>query len=357
MQADIVRLRKSNRAANAVSRTTLYAVLAIFVTLPAAASGLPDSAVGSLAPELVWPTALTDNRPVAQFNFQPRGSGSGVRQLIEGHVEFAASDMPLTDQQMRSAPGHILHLPTTVGAVVFIYNLPGVPANQKLRLTGPVIADIFLGRIKKWNDGAITSLNTGVILPDLEILSCHRSDNSGTSYIVSDYLSKVSPRWDRRVGTKSLLATLRGAGERGSDGLTALVKNTPGALGYVELTYALDAGLPFAALRNVAGEWVDANVRTIAAAARNTAASMPPDCRLSITNAPGLGAYPVCSYTYFLIYEQQSNRAAGEALKKFLEWMLHDGQELAPQMHYAPLPKQVVVKEGHLLGEISLPTQ
>lgn len=306
---------------NAISRTAVYALLAIFLTLPAAASGLRDSAVGALAPEFVWPTAFTDNRPGAQFNFQPRGSGSGVRQLIQGNLEFAASDMPLTDQQMRRAPGHILHLPTTVGAVVFVYNLPGIPANRKLRLTGPVIADIFLGRIKKWNDGAIANLNTGVLLPSLRILSCHRSDDSGTSYIVSDYLSKVSSRWDRGVGTKSLLTTLRGADGRGSDGLTALVKNTPGALGYVELTYALDAGLPFAALRNVAGEWVDPDVQTIAAAARNTAASMLSDCRLSITNAARLGAYPVCSYTYFLVYEQQRNRATGEALKKFLEWM------------------------------------
>lgn len=272
-------------------------------------------------------------------------------------IEFAASEIPLTDEQMKNTPGEVLHLPTTVGAVVFIYDLPGVPANQKLKLTGPVIADIFLGRVKNWNDKSIVDLNTGVHLPDLSVVPCHRADDSGTSYIVSDYLSKVSTRWNGRIGTKSLLTSLPGPGERGSAGLTALVNNTAGALGYVELTYALEAGLPFAALRNVAGEWVDANVRTIAAAARNTAASMPPDCRLSITDAPGLGAYPVCSYTYFLVYQHQSNRAAGEALKEFLEWMLHDGQALAPQMHYAPLPHEVVAKEEHLLGQISLPTQ
>ena len=353
----MARLGKSYRAImDAVSRTTVFAVLAIFLTLSAARTGLPDSAERGRAPSFVWPAAVTESKPGGQFNFQPSGSGDRLRQLMHRSIEFAASEIPLTDEQMKHAPGEILHLPTTVGAVVFVYNLPGVPANQKLKLTGPVVADIFLGSINKWNDGAIANLNTGVLLPDLGILPCHRSDDSGTSYIVSDYLSKVSARWNRRVGTKSL-TTLRGPGERASDGLTALVKHTPGALGYVELTYALDARLPFAALRNAAGEWVDANVRTIATAARNTAGSMPPDCRLSITDARGPGAYPVCSYTYFLVYEQQSNRAAGEALKKFLEWMLHDGQALAPQMHYAPLPQQVVMKEEHLLGEITLPTQ
>jgi phosphate transport system substrate-binding protein len=342
---------------NAVLRTARYGLLAMFLTVPAVAGGFSDRIEPVLGRDFAWPAAYRDGGHGAQFNFQPSSSGSRVRQLMQRNVEFAASDMPLTDEQIRTAPGKILHLPTTVGAVVFIYNLPGIPANHKLKLTGPVIADILLGRIKKWNEGAIANLNTGVNLPDLAILPCHRSDDSGTSYIVSDYLSKVSSRWHGRVGTKSLLTTLRGEGERGSDGLTALVKNSPGALGYVELTYALDAGLPFAALRNRAGQWVDANVRTIAAAANNTAASMPPDCRLSITDAPGPGAYPVSSYTYFLVYEHQSNRAAGEALKNFLEWMLHDGQELAPQMHYAPLPNQVVVKEEHLLGRISLPTQ
>ena len=265
--------------------------------------------------------------------------------------------MPLTDEQMRSAPGNILHLPTTVGAVVFIYNLSGLHPNQKLKLTGSVIADIFLGRIKKWNDKSIVDLNAGLDLPELGVVPCPRTDDSGTSYIVSDYLSKVSSRWKRDVGTKSKLMLPSGKGGPGSDGLTRVVKNTPGALGYVELTYALDADIPFAVLRNAAGQWVDANVRTMGAAARNTADLMPPDCRLSITDAPGFDAYPVSSYTYFLVYEQQHNRTAAEALKKFLQWLLDDGQELAPKMHYAPLPKQVVVKEERLLRRIRVPPQ
>lgn len=213
-QADIGRARTSNRVVNPLSRAALYAFLAILLTLAATESGLSDSAAGAVAREFLLAAAVTESKPGAQFNFQPRGSGNGIRQLIQGNVDFAASDMPLTDQQMRSAPGRILHLPTTVGAVVFVYNLPGIPANQKLRLTGPVIAHIFLRRINRWNDATIANLNSGIALPDREILPCHRSVDSGASYIVSDYLSKVSPRWRRRVGTTAHLAALHGMSER-----------------------------------------------------------------------------------------------------------------------------------------------
>lgn len=193
IQASTAKVRKGLRGImDAVSPTAWYAGLAVFLTLSAATSGLPDSAIRGLAPDFVWPAAVTESKPGAQFNFQPSGSGDGLRQLMHRSIEFAASEIPLTDEQMKNTPGEVLHLPTTVGAVVFIYDLPGVPANQKLKLTGPVIADIFLDRIKNWNDKSIVNLNTGVHLPDLSVVPYHRADDSGTSYIVTDYLSKVS---------------------------------------------------------------------------------------------------------------------------------------------------------------------
>jgi phosphate transport system substrate-binding protein len=274
-----------------------------------------------------------------RFNYQSIGSGGGIRQIIERTVDFGASDGPMTDEQLKKAPGPLLHIPTVLGAVVATYNLPG---NPKLKFTPDVLADVFLGKITEWNDHRIRAANPGARLPSRPILVVHRSDGSGTTYIWADYLSKVSREWERTVGRGTSVKWPVGLGGKGNEGVAGQVKNTPGALGYVELAYAITNKLPVASIRNPAGKFVEPTIQSTTAAAAGAAENMPADFRVSLTNAPGDDAYPVASFTWLLVYREQRDETKGRALVKFLWWAIHDGQTYASDLLYAPLPAPVV---------------
>jgi phosphate transport system substrate-binding protein len=275
----------------------------------------------------------------ANFNYQSIGSGGGIRQITARTVDFGATDGPMTEEQLKSAPGELFHIPTVVGAVVTTYNLPG---NPKLRFTPEILADIFFGKITKWNDARIKDVNAGANLPDQPIVVVHRSDGSGTTYIWVDYLSKVNPEWEQKVGRGTSVKWPVGLGGKGNEGVAGQVKNTPGALGYVELAYAIKNNLPAASIRNQAGKFVEPTIRSTTAAAAGAAAEMPSDFRVSLTNATGPDAYPIASFTWLLVYREQPDEVKGKAMVNFLWWAAHDGQKYAADLLYAPLPGPVV---------------
>lgn len=293
--------------------------------------------------------------PTVRFNYQSIGSGGGIKALRDQTVAFGASDAPLSDAQLQQMPAPVLHFPSVMGAVVLAYNVPSV--HQQIKLTGPVIADIFLGKVVKWSDPEIAALNPGVALPDDPIVTAHRSDGSGTTYIFSDYLSKVSAEWSTKVGKGTSLKWPVGLGGKGNEGVTSVVQQTPGAIGYVELIYALTNQIPFALLQNHDGAWVNASLNGVTAAAAATAANMPDDFRVSITDAPGAAAYPISSFTYLLVYKNQADKTKGDAIVKFLKWALSNGQSYASGLNYAPLPQAVVAKEVKQIDTIILPAQ
>src|SRR5215831_6409472 len=288
--------------------------------------------------------------PSVRFNYQSIGSGGGIRQITERTVDFGASDGPMTDEQLKKAPGELFHIPTVLGAVVATYNLPNSP---KLHFTGDVLADIFLGKITKWNDERITALNPGVSLPNDPLLVVHRSDGSGTTYIWVDYLSKVSKEWEQKVGRGTSVNWPVGLGGKGNEGVAGQVKNTPGALGYVELAYAVQNKLPVSAVKNAAGKFVEPTIESTTAAAAGAAKDMPADFRVSLTNPAGEDAYPIASFTWLLVYREQPNEAKGKALVKFLWWAIHDGQKYPGSLLYAPLPGPVVKQIEAKLKQIT----
>lgn len=285
--------------------------------------------------------------PDVQINYQSIGSGGGIRQVTEGTVDFGASDGPMTNEQLsafRDKHGvAILHFPTVLGAVVPVYNLPGVSA--QLRFTPSALAGIFLGTIKKWNDPAIASANPAAKLPASDIVVVHRSDGSGTSFVFTDYLSKVSADWKSKVGVGTAVNWPVGLGGRGNEGVSGLVKQTAGSIGYVELIYAEQNKIPHGAVKNAAGEFVTASTAAVTAAAAGVSAKMPDDFRVSITDAPGKGAYPISSFTWLLVPAKIGDAAKRRALTDFLKWMLTDGQKMTAALSYAPLPKAVVDRE------------
>jgi phosphate transport system substrate-binding protein len=287
-----------------------------------------------------------------QVNYQSIGSGGGIRQIINQTVFFGATDGPMTDEQIQSAPGKILHFPSVLGGDVPVYNIPGVDA--ELKFTGPVLADIFLGKITKWNDPAITKLNPNVKLPGTDITVCHRSDGSGTTYIWVDYLSKVSPEWKKKVGIATSVNWPVGIGGKGNEGVAGLVKQTPGSIGYVELIYALQNKIDYGSVQNMAGEFVKATTESVSLAAAAAAKQMPPDFRVSITNAPGNGVYPVSSFTWLLFYENPKDKPKAKIMVDFTNWALSEGQKFAPELGYAPLPKDVIALELTALKKIKL---
>jgi phosphate transport system substrate-binding protein len=284
-----------------------------------------------------WFAEYNKLHPNLQFNYQSIGSGGGIQQITNGTVDFGASDAPMKDEQLAKAPG-IVHIPTVMGAVVVTYNAP----LRSLRLAPEAIVGIFLGKIQKWNDPAIAKLNPGVKLPDSAITVVHRSDGSGTTSIFTDYLSKVSPEWKEQVGAGTSVKWPAGLGAKGNEGVTGLVKQTPGAIGYVELAYANQNKLPTAELENHDGVFVKASMETTSEAAAGV--EMPDDFRVSITDAKGKKAYPMASFTYILVPQDQQDPVKAEALVKFLWWAVHDGQRFAAPLDYAPLPKKVVEK-------------
>jgi phosphate transport system substrate-binding protein len=274
-----------------------------------------------------------------KINYQSIGSGGGIRQLSEGTVDFGATDSPMSDEELAKAKGgDILHIPTVLGAVVITYNLPAV--TTPLELTPQIIADIFSGRITKWSDTRITSINPSVKLPSSDILVVHRSDGSGTSYIFTDYLSKAVPAWAKSVGKGKEVKWPVGLGAKGNEGVAGQVKQTPGAIGYVELAYAKQNKLPIAAVKNQAGKFVIASVPGVTAAAAGAAKTLPPntDYRISIVDAPGADSYPISSFTWILVYQHQTDPVKGKKLVDFLNWALTEGEAEAASLDYAPLP-------------------
>jgi phosphate transport system substrate-binding protein len=274
-----------------------------------------------------------------RINYQSIGSGGGIRQLSEGTVDFGASDSPMSDAELAKAKGgQVLHVPTVLGAVVVTYNVPNLA--QPLKLTGPVVADIFLGRIKKWNDVRIAQLNGGVALPSTDILAVRRSDGSGTTFIFTDYLSAVSPAWAQGPGKGKEVNWPAGMGAKGNEGVAGMVKQTPGSIGYVELAYAKQNRLPYASIRNAAGNFVAPSIASVTAAAAGATGALGPssDYRISVVNAPGADAYPISSFTWILVYQRPTDAAKGRKLVDFLRWALTEGQQSAAALDYAPLP-------------------
>jgi phosphate transport system substrate-binding protein len=292
--------------------------------------------------------------PNDQINYQSVGSGAGIRQITEGTVDFGASDGPMNDEQLKAYQDKhgspILHFPTVLGAAVPTYNIEGVTAS--LNFTPEALAGIFLGKVTKWNDPAIASVNSGVKLPNADIIVVHRSDGSGTTYIWTDYLSKVSDEWKNKVGKGTSVNWPAGLGGKGNEGVTGLVKQTPGAIGYVELIYAASNNIPFGAVKNSSGTFVKADLASVSEAAAGAAKDMPDDFRVSITNAPGKKAYPISSFTWLLIPSKFSDAAKRDAIKGFVKWALTDGQAYAEGLQYAKLPKTVVDKELKALTKV-----
>jgi phosphate transport system substrate-binding protein len=284
-----------------------------------------------------------------EINYQSIGSGGGIRQVTAGTVDFGASDMPMTDKQLQEAKTKILNLPTVLGAVVPAYNIPGV--SGEVKFTPEALAGIFLGKISKWNDKAITSVNPGINLPDRDIIVVHRSDGSGTSFIWTDYLSKVSPEWKSQVGSDTSVKWPVGMGGKGNEGVAGFVRLLQGSIGYVELIYAIQNKIPYGSVRNSAGEYIKASLETVTAAAAS-AAKMPADFRVSITNSPGKDAYPISSFTWLLIPAQSKDAAKGKILADFLNWMVADGQKMTSALAYAPLPENVAAKEKEAIKQV-----
>ncbi len=299
-----------------------------------------------------WFAEYNTLHPNIRINYQSIGSGGGIRQLLNQTVFFGATDGPMTDEQLKSAPGPILHLPTVLGAVVPVYNVPGI--TDELKFTGALLGDIYLGKVKKWNDPAIAKLNPGVKLPATDLTIVHRSDGSGTTYIFVDYLSKVSPEFKTTVGVNTSVNWPVGVGGKGNEGVSGLVSQTPGSIGYVELIYALQTKIAFGSVQNAAGEFVKASVDSVTKAAAAAAANMPADFRVSITNAEGVGSYPVSSFTWILLYENPTDKAAAKAMVDFMRWALTDGEKYAADLGYAPLPDSVVKLEEAALQKIKV---
>jgi phosphate transport system substrate-binding protein len=281
--------------------------------------------------------------PNAEINYQSIGSGGGISQLSAGTVFFGASDGPMTDDQLNKAGFRIIHLPTVLGGDVPVYNIPGESA--ELRFTGPLLANIYLGKITKWNDPAIRAVNPGVKLPADDITVVHRSDGSGTTYIFADYLSKVSPEWKQKVGVATSVNWPVGIGGKGNEGVAGLVKQTPGSIGYVELIYALQNKIAYGSVQNQAGEFLRATTETVSNAAAAASKNMPKDFRVSITNAPGHNVYPISSFTWMLLQVSPTDVARSRMMVDFMRWALTDGQKFAPELGYAPVPHEVVALE------------
>lgn len=348
-----------NRAARTIA-AFLVAVLSALV-LGACTASQPGSnaevrltGAGATFPNPIyqkWFSEYNKAHTNLKFDYQSIGSGAGIRQISEMTVDFGGSDVPMKDEDLKAAKGEILHIPTVLGADVVTYNLPGV--STELKLTPETIAGVFLGSIKKWNDPQIASSNAGVNLPASDITVIHRSDGSGTTFVFTDYLSKVSTEWEKRVGAGPSVNWPVGNGAKGNEGVMGQVKQTPNSVGYVELIYAEQNKLPYASVRNAAGGFVRPTLESITAALGSVAGQMPGDLRVSITNAPGPSAYPISSFTYLLVYKEQQDQAKGKALVDFLWWAIHDGEQMARDLLYAPLPQEVVKKAEQKIDSIT----
>jgi phosphate transport system substrate-binding protein len=332
-------------------RRTLWLLVCVLLALPAVAQTTLNGA-GATFPYPIyskWFSEYHKLHPDIQINYQSIGSGGGIRQVINGTVDFGASDGPMTDDMLKEAKAKILHMPTVLGADVPAYNIPGVTA--ELKFTPEALAGIFLGTVTKWNDKALTSANPGVNLPDRDIIVVHRSDGSGTSYIWTDYLSKISPEWQSRVGKGASVKWPIGLGGKGNEGVAGSIRQLQGSIGYVELIYAVQNNITYGSVKNSAGNFVKASLESVTAAAASSP-KMPEDFRVSITNAPGKDAYPISSFTWLLIPAQSKDAAHGKILADFLNWMVTDGQKMTAALSYAPLPDGVVQKEKEAIKQV-----
>lgn len=289
--------------------------------------------------------------PELAFDYQKLGSGGGIREIMARTVDFGASDKFLSDAELQAAPGKLLHIPTVMGAVAIVYNLPGIAG--KLKLTPDVLADLFLGKITRWNDARIVTLNRGVNIPDQPVTVVRRSDGSGTTSILTDYLSEVNRDWAARVGKGTTVPWPVGIGAKGSDGIVAELQRTPYSISYVELAYALENQLPFAALRNRNGKFVNPSILTTRAAAVGALKRIPADYRISLVNQPGKDAYPIVGFTWLLVYQQQADHLKGKKLVDFLEWQLRKGEKLTPTLLYTPLPKALADRVDKTIRSIN----
>ena len=296
-----------------------------------------------------WFAAYAKVDPSVRFNYQSIGSGGGQKQIIAQTVDFGATDGPMTDLTLSRAPGKILHIPTVAGAVALTYNLPGNPI---LKLDGPSVAGIFLGAITKWNDPAIASQNPNVSLPASDILVVHRSDGSGTSYIFTDYLSKISPEWKSRAGANTAVRWPVGLGAKGNEGVSGQIEQTPDTFGYVELVYAIQNNMPVAELKNASGNYISPSTESVGAALASV--QIPDDFRFSMTDASGPGAYPISGVTWLLIYQKQENPEKGRKLVEFLRWALTQGEDMARPLDYAPLPPDLSARVLKLVSQIQI---
>jgi phosphate transport system substrate-binding protein len=332
-------------------RTFLGLAIALGLSTSASAQMMINGA-GATFPYPIyskWFDEYTKVDPSVRFNYQSIGSGGGQKQILAQTVDFGASDGPMTDDNLSKAPGKILHIPTVAGAVVITYNVEGNPA---LKLDADTIAGIFLGTIKKWNDPKIAGTNPGINLPDKDIVVVHRSDGSGTTFIFTDYVSKVSPEWKSKVGTNTSVSWPAGIGGKGNEGVSGQVKQTPGAIGYVELIYAIQNKMPYADIKNSAGEFVKPTLDSVTAALAT--ANIPDDFRFSMTNAPGKDAYPIAGATWLLVYQQQKDATKGKKLVEFLKWALTKGEVMAKDLDYAPLPDSVQQRVLKRIDEIKM---
>ena len=298
-----------------------------------------------------WLSEYGKLHPNVRIDYQSIGSGGGIKQIKEQTVDFGASDAPMKDEDLKSAPAELVHVPTVLGAVVLTYNLAGI--EKPLRFSPDVAADIFLGKVKRWDDARIKTDNPEAKLPAADITVVHRSDGSGTSAVFTDYLSKVSAEWKEQVGAGTSPKWPVGLGGKGNEGVTGQVKQTPNTIGYVELAYAIQNKLPVALLKNRAGDFVEPSFDAVTAAAAESLPTTPDDLRVSITDAAGKGTYPISSYTYILLYKEQKDPAKGKALIDFLWWGIHDGEQFARDLNYAPLPAEIVKRAEAKINSIS----
>jgi phosphate transport system substrate-binding protein len=309
---------------------------------PAAAQSLTGA--GATFPNPIytkWFDAYNKKTGV-KINYQSIGSGGGIRQFTEGTVDFGATDGPMNESQIQAVNGNVLHVPAVLGAVVVTYNLPSL-GQTKLKFDGNLLVDIFMGRVTKWNDSKIAGLNPGVRLPDLDLIVVHRSDGSGTTYVFTDYLNKFSREWKDKVGYATSVNWPVGLGGKGNEGVTQQVKQVEGALGYVELIYAISNKLPYAEVKNATGNYVDPSLETVTAAAAGMKLPKDTDFRLSITNAPGPQAYPIASFTWLLVRKDNRDPTKAKLIRDFLTWMITpEAQKMASELHYAPLPDPVI---------------
>jgi phosphate transport system substrate-binding protein len=328
-----------------MTKQTLWIMLMASAT-SLAASAETITAAGATFPAPIyqkWFENYHKAHPDIQINYQAIGSGGGIRQLTEGTVDFGASDMPMTDEQLSKVTKFkVLHFPTVLGGIVPTYNVPGL---ESLKFSGPTLAGIFLGTIKKWNDAALRADNPGMNLPNEDVTVVHRSDGSGTSFVFTDYLSKVSPEWKMKVGANTSVNWPVGLGGKGNEGVAGLVKNTPFSIGYVELIYAAQNKMEYGLMKNAAGNYIKADATSVSDAAAGAAKDMPADFRVSITNAPGKNAYPISTFTWLLIPDKIADATKKKSIADFLAWMMTTAQADAASLDYAPLPKPIVAKE------------